>query len=83
MAKSLESKTNNIFSCKIYNNGWALELNGKLKVTDIVEENGRITKLIANFANYFIVVGYTYGGRFNKRFAYKSSNYKLASKWGL
>lgn len=48
MTKVLKVKTNNIFSCKIYNNG-LINQTGKLKVTDIVEENGRITAYTANF----------------------------------
>lgn len=48
MTKVLKVKTNNIFSCKIYNNG-LINQTGKLKVTDIIEENGRITAYTANF----------------------------------
>lgn len=48
MIKVLKTKIDNLFSCKIYNNG-LINQTGKLKITDVTEENGRITSYTANF----------------------------------
>ena len=46
--KVLKSKTDSVFSCKIYNNG-LINQTGKLKITDVTEENGRLKQYTGNF----------------------------------
>lgn len=48
MTKVLKAKSDSIFSCKIYNNG-LINQTGKLKITDIQEENGRVISYTSNF----------------------------------
>jgi len=46
--KVLKTKTDNIFACKIYSNG-LLNQTGKLKLTEIREENGFVKSFTSNF----------------------------------
>lgn len=46
--KVFKVKTDNIFSCKIYSNG-LLAQTGKLKLTEVKEDKGRIKSFTANF----------------------------------
>lgn len=46
--KILKSKSNNVFDCKIYNNG-LLSKKGLLKVTEVRYEDGKVKTFTANF----------------------------------
>lgn len=48
LTKVVKTKTDNTFSSKIYCNG-LLAQTGKLKLTDVTEENGRLTEYTGNF----------------------------------
>jgi len=46
--KVFKTKTDNLFACKIYSNG-LLSQTGKLKLTEVREENGFVKSFMANF----------------------------------
>jgi len=51
--KVFKTKTDNVFACKIYSNG-LLSQTGKLKLTEVREENGFIKSFTANFTTTMI-----------------------------
>jgi len=51
--KVFKTKTDNVFACKIYSNG-LLSQTGKLKLTEVREENGIVKSFTANFTTTMI-----------------------------